>query len=52
MLYIARATNDQTSPVMPVPVYSMWGDHEPLYVILLPMMSLVDVVILVHAGNL
>jgi hypothetical protein len=37
---------------MPVPVYSMWGDREPLYVILVPMMSLVDVLVLVHAGNL
>ena len=31
----------------------MWGDREPLYNILQPMISLVDVVILVHrAGNL
>ena len=29
----------------------MWGDREPLYDFLLPMMSLVDFVILVHAGD-
>jgi hypothetical protein len=42
----------RTKPRQSCPYPYMWGDREPLYDMVLPMMSLVDVIILVHAGNL